>query len=129
MAVNPSPKKFKVAIADDHRLIAESLSHLINDTPDFEVIIIANNGQVLIDNLSGTKTMPDIAILDINMPEMNGLEAALEIRKRFPKIKLVFISMYWELAIQEMLKMVSVDGFIPKLAEASLFVGTLQRIM
>lgn len=93
MAVNPTPKKFKVAIADDHRLIAESLSHLINDTPDFEVIIIANNGQVLIDNLSGTKTMPDIAILDINMPIMNGVVTARELSTRFPLVRLLALSM------------------------------------
>ena len=93
MSVSPAPKKYSVAIADDHRLIAESLSHLINETPDFEVIIIANNGQVLIEELKNKKTLPDIAILDINMPVMNGVVTARELSIQFPLIKILALSM------------------------------------
>jgi len=93
MSVNHSVRKFTVAIADDHRLIAESLSHLINDMPDFEVVMIANNGQVLLDALNTAKKCPAIAILDINMPVMNGVVTAKELSIRFPEIRLLALSM------------------------------------
>jgi DNA-binding NarL/FixJ family response regulator len=93
MPVNATVKKFTVAIADDHRLIAESLAHLINDTPDFEVIQMANNGQTLLDLLNKKGKHPDIAILDINMPVMNGVLTAKELSNLYPLIRCLALSM------------------------------------
>lgn len=90
---NKQQKKYSVAIADDHRLIAESLSHLINDIPGFEVTILANNGQTLLNNLATLTTRPDIAILDINMPVMNGVATARELSASYPSVKLLALSM------------------------------------
>lgn len=86
-------KKYSVAIADDHRLVAESLSHLINEIPGFEVSLVANNGKTLLDALALTEQHPDIAILDINMPLMNGVVTARELTAKFPLIKLLALSM------------------------------------
>lgn len=85
--------KHTVAIADDHRLIAESLSYLINDSPEFRVILLANNGKLLLEALEKSGNLPDICILDINMPVLNGVETAREISNRFPDIKLLALSM------------------------------------
>lgn len=90
---NKQQKKYTVAIADDHRLIAESLSHLINDIPGFEVTVLANNGQTLLSKLEALSIPPDIAILDINMPVMNGVITARELSAAYPTIKLLALSM------------------------------------
>lgn len=84
---------YRIVIADDHRLIAESLSHLINEIPAFEVVAIANNGKALLDLLEKTEDQPDIAILDINMPIMNGVTTAREMSARFPLVKMLALSM------------------------------------
>ncbi len=84
---------YKVAIADDHRLIAESLSHLINDSPEFTVTLLANNGKLLLEALRASEQEPDICILDINMPVMNGVDTARAISSQFPTIKLLALSM------------------------------------
>ncbi|MCF1713831.1 response regulator transcription factor [Flavihumibacter sp. RY-1] len=89
----PNTTKHTVAIADDHRLIAESLSYLINDSPEFNVILLANNGKLLLEALEKSGDLPDICILDINMPVLNGVETAREINNRFPDIKLLALSM------------------------------------
>jgi DNA-binding NarL/FixJ family response regulator len=86
-------KKHTVAIADDHRLIAESLSYLINDSPEFQVTLLANNGKLLLEALEKSGEVPEICILDINMPVQNGVETAREISNRFPEIRLLALSM------------------------------------
>jgi DNA-binding NarL/FixJ family response regulator len=86
-------KKHTVAIADDHRLIAESLSYLINDSPEFQVTLLANNGKLLLEALEKSGEVPEICILDINMPVLNGVETAREISNRFPEIRLLALSM------------------------------------
>lgn len=85
--------KHTVAIADDHRLIAESLSYLINDGPEFQVTLLANNGKLLLEELEKASRLPDICILDINMPVMNGVDTAREISSLYPGIKLLALSM------------------------------------
>ncbi len=92
MTVSPSPKH-TVALADDHRLIAESLSHLINDIPGFEVTLVASNGKTLLDSLATAGKLPDIIILDINMPVMNGVAAARELSTKYPLVRLLALSM------------------------------------
>jgi len=86
-------KKYSIVLADDHRLIAESLSHLINEIPEFEVVHVANNGKALLEYLEKKGNEPDIAILDINMPVMNGVVTAREISARFPLLKMLALSM------------------------------------
>ncbi|MCG7855557.1 response regulator transcription factor [Flavihumibacter sp.] len=93
MSPSKSPSRYMVAIADDHRLVAESLSHLINDIPGFEVILIGSNGKVLLEKLASSPTLPDIAILDINMPEMNGVATARQLSESYPNIRLLALSM------------------------------------
>lgn len=93
MPSNTQAPKYSVAIADDHRLIAQSLSHLIDDIPGFEVILQSVNGNALLEAFDSEKKLPDIAILDINMPVMNGIVTAKEIATRFPQIKMLALSM------------------------------------
>jgi DNA-binding NarL/FixJ family response regulator len=93
MPVNTQSPKYSVAIADDHRLIAQSLSHLINEIPEFEVTLQSVNGSALLEALSSDQKLPDIAILDINMPVMNGIVTAKEIAARFPQVKMLALSM------------------------------------
>ena len=67
-------KKIRIIIADDHLLIAETWATLINMDPEFEVIKVYDNTKSLIDEITDIK--PDIAILDIKMPTMDGIDAA-----------------------------------------------------
>nr|WP_214447265.1 response regulator transcription factor [Flavihumibacter rivuli] len=90
---NQAFPKYKVAIVDDHRLITESLSHLINDIPGFEMICQASNGKELINYLESGKTTPDIVIVDVNMPVMNGIETSRHLTQHYPLIRLLALSM------------------------------------
>lgn len=86
-------EEYTVVIVDDHSLFAGSLEKLINTFPDFKVLYHAKNGQVLQQMISGENAVPDIILLDINMPVMDGFETAEWLGQNYPKIKTLALSM------------------------------------
>ena len=79
----------RLVIADDHTLLAEACKHLLE--PEFDVVGIADNGRALLQLASELK--PEIVILDIAMPQLNGLDAGKQIKHLLPATKLVFLTM------------------------------------
>jgi|SRR5690606_13206615 len=88
-----SEKKHTVAIVDDHLLFARSLEKLINSFTNFKVLFHAKNGSDLKERLNIESNFPEIILLDINMPVMDGFETAEWLYKNHPKIKFLALSM------------------------------------
>ena len=86
-------RKHTVAIVDDHSLFAQSLKGLIDSFEEFTVLYSAINGQDLIDKLNTVTNKPDIILMDVNMPVMNGIETTYWLKKNLPKIKVLALSM------------------------------------
>lgn len=106
-------QKFKVAVVDDHKLFREGLSELINGFPGYKVFLEADNGKQFI-QLLNHKDLPDLLILDISMPEMDGYETASWLQQHFPHIKVLVLSMFDnENAIIRMMRL-GVRGYILK---------------
>ncbi len=82
-----------VGVVDDHVLFAQSLQGLINSFDGFDVAFMARNGNDLINKLSTTPRDPDIILLDINMPVMNGFETISWLNEHKPDIKTIALSM------------------------------------
>lgn len=82
----------KVVIADDHRILREGLKNLLNTDPEISVIGEASNGEELLSLL--TTIDPDIILMDIGMPVVNGLVATKKIKERFPYIKVLILTQY-----------------------------------
>jgi DNA-binding NarL/FixJ family response regulator len=80
----------RVLVADDHEVIRHGLISLINSRPDWEVCGEAANGRVAVDKAKETK--PDIAILDVGMPVLNGLEATKQILRDNPRVKVLILT-------------------------------------
>ena len=84
--------KTKVLIVDDHRVVIEGIKSALSVSPDLEVIGEALTGHQAIKKAKSLK--PDIVIMDISMPDLNGIDATLQIKKLDPRIKIIIFSMY-----------------------------------
>ena len=103
-----------MAIADDHTVMRKGIASLIDSFGDFRVVLDAVDGRDLIEKLEDAKEMPDICILDITMPVMNGFDTASVIRSRWSQIKILALSMInEEFSVVRMLRN-GANGYIVK---------------
>ncbi|MGB8193097.1 MAG: response regulator transcription factor [Chitinophagaceae bacterium] len=121
--------KTRIAIADDHTLFRKGLIKLL-DEDRYELLFDVENGKMLIDKISANESNPpDIVIMDIEMPGMNGYEAVSWIRDNHPPIKILVVSMVdREEAIVRMLKL-GVKGYLSKDMEPEDLHAALQSII
>lgn len=85
--------KKTIVIVDDHLLIAKALEGIIDNFNDFQVIYVAENGQDLIDKFTSNHEIPEIILMDISMPIMDGFETVLWLKNNHPNIKVMALSM------------------------------------
>ena len=120
-------KEIKVVLVDDHVLLRNGLANLINSFGGYKVLFEANNGKNFTEQLTAANA-PEIVLLDINMPEMDGYETALWLRKHYPLIKVLALSMYDnENAIIRMFK-AGAKGYILKDCDPSELRAALDSI-
>jgi two-component system, NarL family, invasion response regulator UvrY len=86
--------KIKLALADDHNLFRAGVQELIDDFENMEVLFSVDNGLDMVRLLETATILPDVCLLDINMPEMNGFEVACKIKATWPGIKILAVSVY-----------------------------------
>lgn len=83
---------WKVAITDDHTLLRNGLANLVNSFSNFTVTLEAGNGKDLMAKMD-PRDLPDVVLLDINMPEMDGYDTADWLRNTYPQVKILALSM------------------------------------
>lgn len=87
------PDNYSVVIVDDHQLFAQALKTLVNTFENYEVCYHVRNGEMFLKELQTGNRIPDIVLMDINMPVMNGIETTRWVKKHFPQIKVLALSM------------------------------------
>jgi len=86
-------KKIKVVIADDHKLFRKGIIALLEDFDFIDEIEEASNGAELLKLLGNMQILPDVILLDLRMPVMDGVEAQQKIRILYPEIKIIILTM------------------------------------
>jgi len=124
----PQLTKTKVAVVDDHVLLRTGLANFIRGFDQYDIIFEADNGKDFINRLAG-HDMPDVVLLDINMPEMDGFETSLWLKRNHPAVKVLALSMYDnENAIIRMLKN-GAKGYVLKDIDPAEFKAALDALV
>jgi DNA-binding NarL/FixJ family response regulator len=108
-------KKIKVAIVDDHKILREGLRLMISEMDNAEVIIEAANGKDFIEKIADA--IPDLAIVDINMPLMGGEETVKLSKQILPSLKILILSMHSDEQYYNAFNKLGVDGYVLKEAD------------
>ncbi len=102
----------KVYIIDDHKMVVDGLSLMLKDQPDIEVVGYSCSGQEGIDKLKTIEA--DVVLLDINMPEMNGIDTCKLLMKEHPHIKVIAVSMHKEGSLIKLMLSNGAKGYVLK---------------
>jgi two-component system, NarL family, nitrate/nitrite response regulator NarL len=119
-------KDIRIIIADDHRVFIDGMIALLKEFPEMKVIAEAENGQQLVELVE--KHQPDLVLTDIQMPVKDGIEATKEIRKRFPEMKIIALSMMNEsIYIKKMLE-AGASGYILKTVNKEELISSIRKV-
>jgi len=105
-------KKIGIFFVDDHQIVRHGMKTLLQDVPEIVISGEASNGQELLERIPSTDT--DIIIMDISLPDISGIELTKQICKKYPKIKVLILSMYTkDIFITNAIK-AGAKGYLPK---------------
>src|SRR5687767_11311105 len=119
-------EKLKILLAEDHRILREGLKRLIDEQPNMQVVGEADNG---IAAWQKTKEIePDIVLMDISMPQLNGAEATQKIRELCPNVKVIALTGHRASAyLNEVLK-AGASGYVLKQAAIDELIDAIQTV-
>ena len=118
-------KRPRVLLADDHRLLREAFAQLLE--PNCDVVGAVADGRALLD--VAPKLRPDVIVLDIAMPLLNGLDAARQLKRRMPAVKVIFLTVSEDPDLAVEAFRVGASGFLLKNSAASELLQAIQEVL
>lgn len=115
----------RLLLADDHELLAEACKSLLE--PEFEVVGIVNDGRALLDSAAELK--PDVIIVDIGLPLLNGLDAGEQAKQRLRTVKLVYLTMNLNAEVAAEAFRRGASAYLPKHAAASELITAVREVL
>lgn len=118
--------KINVLLIDDHQLIIDGLRSLLKDQEDINVSAEANNGREALRVLSFLPV--DVVLMDIDMPVMNGIETLKEVKKQYPDVKVIILSMHNEAGMIKSLIDLGANGYLLKSCTQEEVVSAIRKV-
>lgn len=115
----------RILLADDHRIFMEGLKNLLEE--EFEVIGMVENGRALIEEVE--KQHPDVVVTDISMPELNGIEATIQIKKIEPEVKVVLLTMHGDVTYATRGFEAGASGYVMKQAATDELISAIKEAL
>lgn len=119
--------KKRILLVDDHQLIIDGLRGFIEANSEYAVVGEANTGTEAV-KLAGVLN-PDVILMDIEMPEMSGIQASEEIKRNFPHIKIIIVSMHNEKQLIKKLIDQGADGYLLKNSQQSEVMDAIEKVL
>lgn len=118
--------KINVLLTDDHQLIIDGLKSLLKDQEDINVSAEANNGREALRILSFLPV--NVVLMDIDMPVMNGIETLKEVKKQYPDVKVIILSMHSEAGMIKSLIDLGANGYLLKSCTQDEVVSAIRKV-
>lgn len=115
----------RLLLADDHTLVAEACRSLLE--PEFEVLRIVDNGRALVK--AAVELKPDVLVVDIGMPQLNGLDAGEQIKRMLPAVKIIYLTMQAEADLAAEAFRRGASGYVLKSSAADELLLAIRRVL
>jgi DNA-binding NarL/FixJ family response regulator len=116
----------RILIADDHGVVAEGLKHLVEAQPDMEVVACVGDGREAVQQARDAR--PDVVLMDLSMPELNGADATRAILERDPKCRVIVLSMYAQREYVRRALKAGAAGYVVKRSAAKEVVDAIRAV-
>ncbi|HLX12919.1 MAG TPA: response regulator transcription factor [Bacteroidota bacterium] len=120
-------KKIRLIFADDHSVVRNGLRSLFKSSKDFSIVGEANDGEAAI--AIASERNPDVVILDISMPKLNGIEATKLLKQRFPAMKVLILTIHEDEAYINQMIRAGANGYILKNAEKNEILAAVRTVV
>lgn len=120
------PKRLRIFLADDHPVVREGLKALVNAQPDLEVVGDVADGRAAIEQ--ATHLRPDLIIMDISMPDMNGIEATKALQRVCPDVKIVALSVHEDASYVRELLGAGASGYVIKRTAPAVLLQAIRAV-
>jgi DNA-binding NarL/FixJ family response regulator len=118
-------KRLRLLLADDHAIVIEGLRRVL-DRPDLEIVDVVKDGRALV--RAAKEARPDMIIADITMPLLNGIDAARQIRKSNPEVKIIFLTMRQDVAFATEALAAGGTGYVLKSAAGDELLTAIEEV-
>ncbi|HEX8088986.1 MAG TPA: response regulator transcription factor [Blastocatellia bacterium] len=117
----------RIFLAEDHEMVREGLKALVNSQPDMQVVGEAGDGRSAVSGVLDLR--PDVVIMDVSMPKMNGLEATEKLREACPHVKVLTLTRHTDIGFMQKLFGAGASGYVLKQSASSELIRALRSIM
>jgi DNA-binding NarL/FixJ family response regulator len=122
--IDPTP--IRILLADDHTILLDGLSMVLNQYPNIEVVGVANDGSEVIKQLHEIQV--DVVLIDVQMPNMDGFQTANAIRDNFPQVKILVLSMHNDRPYIERMYQIGASGYLLKTASIDEILAAIEKV-
>lgn len=119
----------RIALADDEALFRRGIALILEEMEDTEIIFEADNGQSMLDQLARAPVQPDVLLLDLNMPVLNGVDAAKALREQYPELRFIVLTTYFSKSFVLSMLELGAAAYLPKNATPELMQTTVREVV
>jgi DNA-binding NarL/FixJ family response regulator len=119
----------KIALADDEALFRRGIALILEEMEDTEIVFEADNGQSMLDQLARAPVQPDVLLLDLNMPVLNGVDAAKALREQYPELRFIVLTTYFSKSFVLSMLELGAAAYLPKNATPELMQTTVREVV